>query len=84
MPTRKTKDENEITFAGIQELIRRDEVRDASRSNGKSTKAATSGKRGGLKGGPTKNALSTERRRAIAEKAARTRYGPRKLQEKDS
>jgi len=80
MPTRRTKaeqpDENEIAFAGIQELIRRDEARHAVRKNGKSTKAAAAGKLGGLKGGPArKKALSPARRKEIALKAARARWG---------
>ena len=79
MPTRQTRDddldENEIAFASIQEMIRRDEARDAARTNGKSTKAAASGKLGGLKGGPArKNALSPKRRKEIALQAARARW----------
>jgi hypothetical protein len=85
MPTRpitdEEPDENEIAFAGIQELIRRDEARDASRSNGniKSLKAAASGKLGGLKGGKARaSSLTPERRKAIALKAARARWAKKR------
>jgi len=56
-------------------MIRRGGARDAARTNGKSTKAAASGKLGGLKGGKARAAsLSPEKRKAIALKAARTRW----------
>jgi hypothetical protein len=75
MPTRQPRDENEVAFAGIQELIRRDETRDLTRSNGRSVKHAAAGKLGGLKGGlARKQALSPARRKAIALKAARARW----------
>ena len=78
MPRRSSKpDENEVAFGGLQELIRRDEERDAPNGNGhvKNPAAVALGKLGGKKGGAARaQALTPERRKEIALKAAKTRW----------
>src|SRR5215813_4135201 len=75
MPRRSSKpDENEIAFGGLQELIRRDEERD-EKANGKNPAAVALGRLGGNKGGKARaKVLTPERRKEIAEKAARSRW----------
>jgi hypothetical protein len=80
MPKRKeTKDANEIAFAGLQELLRRDEVRDKGESiedtPEKNPAAVALGRLGGLKGGKARaKKLSPERRKEIAKKAIESRW----------
>jgi len=75
MPKRssKTEDENEAAFRILAESTGQGQepLRDAV-----SAAAAALGRRGGLKGGPARaKALSAAKRRAIAKKAAVTRWG---------
>ena len=72
MPKRSSKDENEAAFAILAQATGQgqeppeDTVRAA---------AAALGRRGGLKGGPARaKALTAAKRRAIARKAAVTRW----------
>jgi len=80
MPRRSSNpDENEIAFGGLQELIKRDEERDAPKTNGnghaKNPAAVALGRLGGKKGGAARaNALTPERRKEIAQAAARSRW----------
>jgi hypothetical protein len=79
MPRRSsTKDENEMATAGYQEWLRRTEGADDTRSNGHTEKnpaAVALGRLGGLKGGKARAAaLSDERKREIARKAAEARW----------
>jgi hypothetical protein len=74
----KKKDENEIAFAGLQELIRRDAERDGlpvepPPKPEKVPSAVRAGRLGGLKGGKARaKSLTPHRRRQIAKKAAKT------------
>lgn len=80
MPKKK-KDANEIAFAGLQELIRRDAKRDGLPVEPKPEEAKLSyrvkaGRKGGLASGKTrKQKLSAAKRKEIAKKAAQTRWG---------
>ena len=76
----RRKDEYQTAFSSIEELLRRDAVRDGievpqlppERKDPKSVKA---GKIGGLKGGKVRaKRLSERRRRGIAKKAANARW----------
>jgi hypothetical protein len=79
----KRKDENEIAFAGLQELMRRDAERDGLpvppvEPEPKDPKKVKAGKIGGRKGGLTRAAnLTPRKRRQIAKKAAKTRWSKR-------
>ena len=81
----KQKDENEIAFSGLQELIRRDAERDGLHVPPQPTppeiprkpnaSAKASGRLGGLKGGKARAAkLSPKKRSQIAKKAAKARW----------
>ncbi len=76
----RKKDENEIAFSGLQELIRRDMERDGLalppvEPEQKDPKAVKAGKIGGRKGGLTRAAnLTPRKRKAIAKKAANARW----------
>jgi hypothetical protein len=76
----KRKDENEIAFSTLQELMRRDAERDGipqdpPKPPEKVPAAVKAGRLGGKKGGPARAAkLSTKKRSEIAKKAARTRW----------
>jgi hypothetical protein len=85
MPKRSSKDENEMAFGGLQELLRRDEARskgepidrpeEPSDTPQKNPAAVALGKLGGLKGGKARAAkLSAKKRKEIAKKAAETRW----------
>jgi len=81
----KRKDENETAFAGLQELIRRDAERDGlappkpeptKEPTEKNPAKVAAGRQGGLKGGKARaDSLTPTKRRRIAKKAARTRWG---------
>jgi hypothetical protein len=76
----KKKDENEIAFTGLQELIRRDAERDGlpvepTPKPEKVPSAVRAGRLGGLKGGKARaKALTPRKRRQIAKKAAKARW----------
>jgi hypothetical protein len=85
MPKRSSKpDENEMAFDGLQELLRRDEARDAGQpidepaeesEPAKNPAAVALGRLGGLKGGKARAAkLSAKKRKEIAKKAAEARW----------
>jgi hypothetical protein len=79
MPKKK-KDENEIAFEGLQELLRRDAKRDGlpvepCSEPEKLTYRVKAGTKGGLKSAATREErLSPAKRKAIAAKAAKTRW----------
>jgi hypothetical protein len=79
----KRKDENEIAFSGLQQLIRRDAARDGIElppepKPEKVPSAVRAGRLGGLKGGKARAAALTPRKRKqIAKKAASTRWSKR-------
>jgi hypothetical protein len=76
----KAKDEVETAFATLQEILRRDATRDGipQKSLPKPEKLSyrvEAGCKGGLKGGRTRaSKLSSRKRKAIAKKAALTRW----------
>ena len=76
----KKKDENESAFNTLQELITRDAERDGilispAPKPKKVTSAVKAGHLGGLKGGRARaKSLSGKKRKAIAKKAAKTRW----------
>lgn len=75
----KRKDENEIAFSGLQEILRRDGERDGipqepAPKSEKVPSAVRAGRKGGKKGGPARAAaLQPEQRVTIARVAARAR-----------
>jgi len=77
----KRKDENEIAFSSLQELMRRDAERDGipqepAKQPEKVPTAVKAGRLGGKKGGPARAAkLSVKKRKGIARKAAQSRWG---------
>ena len=72
-----TDDPNEAAFRGVQALIEQSEELD-----GKNPAAVALGRLGGLKGGKARAAkLTPEQRRAIAQKAARSRWAKSKPKE---
>lgn len=80
------KDENEIAFAGLEELLRRDEARGEAKSNGhaKNPAAVILGRLGGLKGGKVRaERLTADERRSIASKAAKTRWSKKAKKDKE-
>lgn len=75
MPKRSSKDENELAKSLIDEIILETEGKPDSISNGKNLAAVMLGRLGGLKGGKARaESLSPEKRKAIAKKAAETRW----------
>jgi hypothetical protein len=76
----KRKDENEIAFTGLQELIRRDAKRDGIELPPEPKpenvpSAVRAGRLGGLKGGKARaKALTPRKRKQIAKKAAQARW----------
>lgn len=76
----KRKDENEIAFTGLQELLRRDAERDGlpvepTPKPEKVPSAVRAGRKGGLKGGKARAAsLTPRKRKQIAKKAAKARW----------
>lgn len=76
----KRKDENEVAFSTLQELIRRDAERDGipqepAPKPEKVPSAVRAGRLGGLKGGKARaKALTPKKRKQIAKKAAQTRW----------
>jgi hypothetical protein len=76
----RKKDENQTAFATLEELLRRDAVRDSLpvpsiSPEEKDPKAVKAGRLGGLKGGKIRaKRLSEKRRRGIAKKAANARW----------
>jgi hypothetical protein len=88
MPKRSSKhDENEMAFAGLGEIIHRDEARDKGESielpaeeaqPEKNPAAVALGRLGGLKGGKARaEKLSAKKRQSIARKAAQARWSKR-------
>lgn len=76
----KRKDENEIAFSTLEELIRRDAERDGIELPPKAKpekvpSAVRAGRLGGLKGGKARaKALTPRKRKQIAKKAAKVRW----------
>lgn len=76
----KRKDENETAFNALQEIIRRDAVRNGLQpeplpKEEKVSYRAQAGSKGGVKGGRVRaEKLSPKQRREIAQKAARARW----------
>jgi hypothetical protein len=76
----KRKDENEIAFSTLEELIRRDAERDGIELPPKAKpekvpSAVRAGRLGGLKGGKARaEALKPSKRKQIARKAAKARW----------
>lgn len=76
----KRKDENEIAFSGLQELLRRDAQRDGIElppepKPEKVPSAVRAGHLGGLKGGKARaKALTPRKRKQIAKNAAKARW----------
>ena len=76
----KRKDENEIAFSTLQELMRRDAERDGipqdpTKPPEKVPTAVKAGRLGGKKGGPARaEKLSTRKRKEIAKRAALARW----------
>ena len=72
----KRKDENETAFSALQEVLRRDAIRDGltpepEPKEEKVSYRAEAGRKGGKRGGPARaKALSSKRRSEIARKAA--------------
>lgn len=79
----KRKDENEIAFTGLQEILRRDAERDGlpvepTPKPEKVPSAVRAGRLGGLKGGKARaKALTPKKRRQIAKGAASARWSKR-------
>jgi hypothetical protein len=80
----KKKDENQIAFSSLEELLKRDAERDGLPISPilpekKNAKAAAAGKLGGLKGGKARaEKLSSKKKREIAQKAAKARWSSKK------
>jgi hypothetical protein len=76
----KRKDENEIAFDALQEIIRRDADRDGMPQEPppepeKVPCRVEAGRKGGLKGGKARaKSLTTKRRKEIAANAAAVRW----------
>lgn len=76
----KRRDENQIAFDGLQEILRRDAERDGLPVEPKTKpekvpSAVRAGRKGGKKGGKARAAALTPRkRREIAKKAAKARW----------
>ena len=76
----KRKDENETAFATLQELIRRDAIRDGLEPEPveeptKDPKRQAAGRLGGKQSGIARaTKISPRKRKQIAKKAARTRW----------
>ncbi|HET6515361.1 MAG TPA: hypothetical protein VFG09_09410 [Thermodesulfovibrionales bacterium] len=80
----KKKDENEAAFATLQELLRRDAKRDGIPQEPipepeKVPYRVQAGRKGGLKGSKARTEkLSAKKRKQIAKKAAKVRWGGEK------
>ena len=78
------KDENVTAFEALQEILKRDAERDGIPSEPiptpkKNPARVTAGREGGKKGGPARaKNLTPERRKEIARKAAKARWGIKK------
>jgi len=76
----KRRDENETAFDTLQEILRRDAVRDGipqkpAPEPEKVSYRVKAGRKGGLKGGKARAAkLSSSKRKNIALKASKTRW----------
>ena len=76
----KRKDENEIAFSGLQDIIRRDAERDGIPQEPipppeKVSSAVRAGRLGGLKGGKARASMLTpKKRKQLAKKAAKARW----------
>jgi hypothetical protein len=76
----RRKDENQTAFSGLEELLRKDDIRDGLKVTPipleeKDPKAVRAGKLGGIKGGKARaKSLSYKKRINIAKKAAKTRW----------
>ncbi len=76
----KRKDENETAFNTLQEVVRRDSVRNGLKpetppKEEKVSYRAQAGSKGGVKGGRVRaEKLSPKQRRKIAQKAAKIRW----------
>jgi hypothetical protein len=76
----KRKDENEIAFDALQQLLRRDAERDGIPQGEcihepKAPYRVKAGRKGGLKGGKVRaEILSAKKRKSIAQKAATARW----------
>jgi hypothetical protein len=76
----KRKDENETAFDALQQIIRRDAVRDGipqepTPEPEKIPYRVEAGRKGGLRSGPArKEKLSAKKRKDIAQKAALSRW----------
>jgi hypothetical protein len=76
----RKKDENQTAFSTLEELLRRDAVRDGLPikpilPEEKDPKAVAAGKLGGQRGGKARaEALSAKKRKEIAKKAAEARW----------
>lgn len=80
----KRKDENEIAFDALQQVLRRDAERDGIPQDDipepeKIQYRVKAGSKGGLTTAKTRNEkLSAQKRKSIAKKAARTRWNKNK------
>ena len=73
---RKTSDPNVAAFRVMQHVIAMSEGRESPAQPAKNPAAVALGRLGGLKGGKARaKALSPRKRKAIAKKAARARWG---------
>jgi hypothetical protein len=76
----KRKDENEIAFDALQEILRRDAERDGVSQEpppvpGKVPCRVEAGRKGGVKSGRARSEkLTPEQRKEIAQKAAKSRW----------
>lgn len=76
----RKKDENQTAFSGLQDLLRHDAERDGLpvdplEPEDKDEKKVRAGRKGGRKGGKARaKSLSPQKRKAIAKKAAESRW----------
>jgi hypothetical protein len=76
----RKKDENQTAFSGLEELLRRDDIRDGLpvapiQPEEKDPRAVKAGRLGGLKGGKGRaKALSATKRKSLARKASIDRW----------
>lgn len=84
----KRKDENELAFDALQELLRRDAERDGIPQETplepeKVPYRVKAGRLGGIKGGKSRSLkLTAEQRSEIAKKAANSRWSSKKINKK--
>jgi hypothetical protein len=78
----KRKDENEVAFSALQELIRRDAERDGTPQEPISPpqKVPSAVRAGRLGGTARARSLSGKKRKAIAKKAAESRWEAKRKQ----